>query len=75
MKWMIGIVPALLLAAWGRSESSGSRHQVTEPEEWTLPREGASGLDLRLQRIHRAQENLRPAPPPARHKRQVAAVR
>jgi putative adhesin len=49
MKWMIGIVPALLLAAWGRSESSGSRHQVTEPEEWTLPREGASGLELRTQ--------------------------
>jgi hypothetical protein len=46
MNWIIGIVPALLLAAGGRNERSGWRHLVTETGEWTLPRDGASTLEL-----------------------------
>jgi hypothetical protein len=49
MKWIIGIIPVLLLAAWGRGEGSTSRPAATLTEEWSLPREGASGLDLRTQ--------------------------
>jgi DUF4097 and DUF4098 domain-containing protein YvlB len=49
MNWIIEIIPALLLAAWGRSEGSTSRSAATRTEEWTLPREGASGLELRNQ--------------------------
>ncbi len=49
MNGIIGIVAALFVVAWGRSESGGSRQRATATEEWTLPREEASGLALRTQ--------------------------
>src|SRR5260370_36498363 len=43
------LVTLLVLAAYGHGESGSAQRSVEAQEQWALPREGASGLDLRTQ--------------------------